>query len=183
MQSFLLSQGFWLGYTSSTSCWKSCSPLTWIPSLTRWISEYLTNRSQQVVVDGAMSSACIQVLSGVPQGSVLRPFLFLIYIDQVTTVSLSQSSNLNLFADNVLLYNTISRLEDYTATQDDINAIADCQMITTSCWTLQCASLWSYLREKSCPVLLLNYYWITSSTWGSTKFWHVMVTSYCSGMC
>lgn len=40
------------------------------PFLTRWISDYLTSRSQQVVVDGATSSA-IQVLSGVPQGSVL----------------------------------------------------------------------------------------------------------------
>ena len=60
--------------------------------LMKWITEYLTNRSQRVVVEGETSSPP-QVLSGVPQGSVLGPLLFLIYIDEVTTISLSQSSS------------------------------------------------------------------------------------------
>ena len=46
-------------------------------------------------------------------------------MDQVTTVALSQGSKLNLFADDLLLYKVISWLEDYVATQDDIDAIAD----------------------------------------------------------
>ena len=73
--------------------------------LMKWITEYLTNRSQWVVVEGETSSPA-QVLSGVPQGSVLGPLLFLIYIDEVTTNSLSQSSWCNLFADDLLLYNS-----------------------------------------------------------------------------
>ena len=62
---------------------------------------------------------------GVPQGSVLGPLLFLIYINVVAMVPISQDSILNLFADDVLLYKIISTIEDYTATQGDINAIAD----------------------------------------------------------
>ena len=48
--------------------------------LLRWICNYLYNRHQYVVVDGE-SSPPTQVLSGVPQGSVLGPLLFLIYIE------------------------------------------------------------------------------------------------------
>ncbi len=88
------------------------------------ISDYLTNRSQQVVVGSATSSP-IKALSGVPQGSVLGPLLFLIYINDVAMVPISQDSKLNLFADDVLLYKIISTMEDYTATQGDTNAIAD----------------------------------------------------------
>ena len=58
-----------------------------------WISSYLTvltNRSQEVVVNGATSES-MPVLSGVPQGSVLGPLLFLIYIDGITDLKLHQN--------------------------------------------------------------------------------------------
>ena len=50
-----------------------------------WITSYLTNRKQHVVVGGE-SLQDAPVLSGVPQGSVLGPLLFLVYIDDVSNI-------------------------------------------------------------------------------------------------
>ena len=68
-----------------------------------WIHSYLSNRSQRVKVSGCLSKPC-QVLSGVPQGSILGPLLFLIYVNDITNVSLSPQSNLILYADDILYF-------------------------------------------------------------------------------
>ena len=80
--------------------------------LLKWIHSYLTNRRQYVVLDGAKSSV-LPVSSGVPQGSVLGPLLFIIYIDGVQGATLSNSTVV-LYADDMVLYKTIQSHEDYS---------------------------------------------------------------------
>ena len=90
--------------------------------LLRWICNYLLERKQQVVVDGAISDE-LPVISGVPQGSVLGPLLFLIYIDGVESVTLSDGT-IVLYADDMVLYQLTYSYEDYWLLQQDINVIA-----------------------------------------------------------
>ena len=74
------------------------------PLLLKWTYSYLMNRNQHVVVNGSVSSESTTVISGVPQGSVLGPLLFLIYIDSITSVPLSEGSKISLYADGMTLY-------------------------------------------------------------------------------
>ena len=68
-----------------------------------WISSWLSERSQKVVLDGQASDP-VQVLSGVPQESVLGPVLFLIFINDLPE---NIRSSVRLFADDYVLYRNI----------------------------------------------------------------------------
>ena len=84
----------------------------------KWLANYLSNRLLYVCVNGA-SSNTLPVSSGVPQGSILGPLLFIIYINGISTVPLSAGSML-LYADDSMLYHPISAPEDYHHLQEDI---------------------------------------------------------------
>ena len=77
-------------------------------SFVKWISAFLSNQSQLVVLDGEESDLC-PVQSGVPQGSVLDPCLFFIYINEMPDTI---RSNIRLFADNTIMYLTVSNQSD-----------------------------------------------------------------------
>ena len=70
-------------------------------------------------MDGESSSATI-VKSGVPQGTVLGPLMFLVYINDINEFI---SSSIRLFADDCMVYNTISTPHDADQLQDDLNHI------------------------------------------------------------
>ena len=82
----------------------------------KWIRSFLIDRHQQVVVDGKHSSKA-PVTSGVPQGSVLGPILFLCYINDMPACV---SSKLRLFADDSIIYKTIKDLSDCLSLQRDL---------------------------------------------------------------
>eukprot|EP00745_Piridium_sociabile_P027724 TRINITY_DN44613_c1_g1_i1.p1 TRINITY_DN44613_c1_g1~~TRINITY_DN44613_c1_g1_i1.p1 ORF type:complete len:604 (+),score=154.71 TRINITY_DN44613_c1_g1_i1:145-1812(+) len=82
-----------------------------------WIRNFLADRQQRVVVDGAASDA-IAVESGVPQGSVLGPALFLFYINDLPR---QLSSTTRLFADDTLCHRTVSSPRDHEELQQDLD--------------------------------------------------------------
>ena len=86
-------------------------------SLITWIEQWLTDRRQRVVVDGEVSS-WKSVLSGVPQGSVLGPILFLVYIDDLEE---GVTGNILKFADDTKLLRKTDEIGDKKKLQDDID--------------------------------------------------------------
>ena len=70
-------------------------------------------------MEGSSSSTC-QVTSGVPQGSVLGPVLFLIYINDIVT---NIKSEIRSFVDNILLYKTIATASNHRILQNDLETL------------------------------------------------------------
>ena len=91
-------------------------------STVKWIADFLNNRTQQVVVDGQFSTE-VEVTSGVPQGSVLGPLLFLIFINDFPDYI--KNSTVRLFADDCVLYKSITSPEDSVKLQEDLNHLQE----------------------------------------------------------
>jgi len=106
-----------------------------------WLRNYLADWQQKVVLSGA-SSETSPVTSGVPQGSILGPILFLIYIDDIVKANISQGSTLVLYADDILRYRPICASEDYLALQEDIDTISDWAATNNmTCSTTKCMAM------------------------------------------
>ena len=78
------------------------------------LENYLTNRQQRVILNG-QSSSWLDINAGVPQGSVLGPLLFLIYINDLSDNLISVSK---LFADDTSIFSTVL---DINKSSDDLN--------------------------------------------------------------
>ena len=129
--------------------------------LLRWICDYLKGREQRVVLNG-VSSRPRPVLSGVPQGSVLGPLLFILYINDLADLKLG--SKMVVYADDILLYRSIETNADYNQMQEDVTSVeqwmtenfltpnaAKCKqnlMLITRSKTHQCPQLLDYLAGQ-----------------------------------
>ena len=86
----------------------------------KWCKSFLEERTQRVRVENVMSNS-VPVTSGVPQGSVLGPVLFIIYINDI--VAQAEKSNGNLFADDAKFDLAVDNENDRDHLQNDINNI------------------------------------------------------------
>ena len=103
----------------------------------KWLSAWLTGRTQRVMVEGVLFKE-VDVISGVPQGTVLGPLMFLIYINDINQ---NIQSSVRLFADDCVLYRVIKSSEDCRYLQEDLNHLVH--------WT----NLWQMnLNSDKCAV-------------------------------
>ena len=115
--------------------------------LWQWVRAYLSNRVQCVSI-GQSTSPMLPVISGVPQGSILGPVLFLIFVNDLpSTLSLSK---VLLFADDTKCIMPICSLQDCLNLQTDLSRLSD----WCSTWNLplneeKCSSI--HFKPRSSP--------------------------------
>ena len=106
-----------------------------------WIEDFLTNREQFVSINDTKSSK-LKVTSGVPQGSVLGPTLFIYYINDLPEVT---DINTKIFADDTKVFNEINSSSDY----HDLQKAIDNMFMWTEEWLLK-------FNKNKCKVLHLG---------------------------
>ena len=84
-----------------------------------WIQAFITDRKQRVVLEG-VASDWVEVKSGVPQGSVLGPLLF---ISMLQTLPLNIRSSIMIYADDTKLYRPVTSQDDAEELQKDLNML------------------------------------------------------------
>lgn len=115
-------------------------------NLLRWFISYLSNRQQAVKMNGLISSYA-PMTSGVPQGSILGPFLFILFINDIA--SCFKHTKFLLYADDLKLFATVSNTSDCINMQSDLNRLHNyCQMNKLHLSYSKCQYI-SFTRKKS----------------------------------
>ena len=84
-----------------------------------WLHSFLANRRQRIVVNGS-SSRWSTVLSGVPQGTLLGPTLFLLFVNNFPDRVVS---GIKMFADDCIIFCNVNSPQDHLALQSDLNSL------------------------------------------------------------
>ena len=126
----------------------------------KWIQSFLTGRLQYVRIGFYMSSVC-SVLSGVPQGSVLGPVLFIIYVNDICHLWPSNTVSIKIFADDTKLYTVI---HNDSAFSTDLQLCLDSILDWSSAWQLK-------LAPAKCTVMRIKSR--TSHSFSRVPFYHI----------
>lgn len=107
-------------------------------TLLNWFESYLQNRSQFVLIGGFKSARMVPT-SGVPQGSILGPLLFILFINDLPDIL---KSNCLLFADDSKLFRKINDVADCYQLQNDVNDLTKwCTLNKLSLNVEKCAAI------------------------------------------
>ena len=87
--------------------------------LLNWFTDYLSERSKTVIVEGKQSEN-FPVTSGLPQGSILGPLLFILYVNDISD---GCSSTVSSFADDVKIFRKIKSTSDSDVLQNDLKLL------------------------------------------------------------
>ena len=118
-----------------------------------WFCDYLSSRQQRVVIDG-VSSSFLGVTSGVPQGNVVGPLLFIIYVNKIPNET--THSKTPMFADDSKYYRQITSTDDEQLLQRDINSLQEWSVKWELSFNVQkCSAMW-FTRKKN--VMPANYH-------------------------
>jgi hypothetical protein len=123
------------------------------PIAVLWIRDFLLNRRQCVKVNGT-TSGWLPCTSGVPQGSVLGPLLFSVFINDLPDVVLN--ATIKMFADDVKLYMPVCNLIDHTLLQADLNRVAAWAANWQLSLNVKKCILFRLKPDLNCPSYLLN---------------------------
>ena len=110
-----------------------------------WINSFLDDRKQAVSVNGTHSS-WVSVTSGVPQGSVLGPVLFLLYINDIKD---HIQSTIKLFADDSIVYRVIENSHDRDILQKDLDPLAEWSETWLMNFNVKKCAVLSITRKRS----------------------------------
>ena len=124
----------------------------WLSGITgplwRWFQCYLLNRQHFTCIDG-VASACLPVSSGVPQGSILGPLLFIFYTNDLPS---NLQSPVYMFADDTKLLRVITSFNDNVELQSDLDSISEwCNLWKLNLNESKCSSLFFSLWSSTGP--------------------------------
>ena len=113
---------FWYTFSTTQIFGKKFQKCTINGTLLKFFTEYLRSRKQHVILDNVISES-VDVLSGVPQGSILGPLLFVLFINDIYA-NIDNDSNIALFADDTKIWRDINSESDCETLQNDINTLS-----------------------------------------------------------
>jgi hypothetical protein len=150
-------------YFTKNGCDFICSLILRISAeqMINWIHNFLTDRIQQVVVNG-VESEWKPVTSGIPQGSVLGPLMFVIFINDLPD---TVNGQVYIFADDTKVFKNIQKAMDGSILQNDLNSMS----IWSDTWLLK-------FHPEKCKHMTIgskHNEWNNSYKLGNTKLQHI----------
>ena len=126
-------------------------------NLWKWLTDYLSNRTQFTAV-GESNSPTSSVTCGVPQGSVLGPFLFNLYTDLPVVINTQENTSIEMYADDTTLYCIADDVDTViAATNRALNRITEWCIVNTM-------TLCTPYKVQSYAVVQIGVHWPNTST-------------------